>query len=356
VSNNGGLSDALFWKLQLRGWGVFALLVLCAKIPFSMDLDAILYDEFLTLSEFGVSFLLRYYCDSLLRQNRSWVSYEFRTFLISIPAGAVCVLPAAGLASLFGSFDWGRFLFIEVQTCLVLFLWCSLYCGIEQWQRLTQTQERLLRAESAAREARLNALRWQLNPHFLFNSLNAASMLIVEGDGPAARRMLGQIANLLRSTLQQEPTAEVPLAREIDLTCEYLEIERTRLGDRLRVEMDVHPETLDARTPSLILQPLVENAIRHGVAPCISGGTVRVASQIAEGRLRLTVANTGEPFDRSTSGSGIGLANTAERLTALYGEDHRFTMESPKTGGCIATLEIPLRRSGAAVEQVPCAS
>jgi two-component system sensor histidine kinase AlgZ len=330
--------------------------VLCAKIPSHLSLAAIGYDELVTLTECAVSFLLRYYCDYLLRHDHSWIGYEFRVFLISIPAGALCVLPAVGLISLHASYDWGQFLFNEVETCVVLFLWCSLYSSIEHWQRAAQAKERLLRAEAAARVVQLSALRYQLNPHFLFNSLNAVSVLILEGEAAAARRMLGQIANLLRATLEETPAAEVPLAREMHLTREYLEIEQTRLGDRLRIETDLQPGTLDALAPSLILQPLVENAVHHGVAPCIAGGMVRIASELAGGRLRLTITNTGAPFVRSQARAGIGLANTAERLTALYGEDHRFHLEGLEAGGCIVTVEIPLRRSNAAREQIPCGS
>src|SRR6202050_5457072 len=142
----------------------------------------------------------------------------------------------------------------------VLFVWCSLYFSIKQWQQSNEEKELLLRAESEVREARLLALRYQLNPHFLFNSLNAVSTLILDGNAHAATRMLAQIGDLLRSSLDSEVTAEVTLSQELAFTDGYLAIEQTRLGERLKIDMAVPFETRDALVPSMLLQPLVENA------------------------------------------------------------------------------------------------
>jgi len=243
---------------------------------------------------------------------------------------------------------------------VVLFLWCTLYFSTKQWQQSARERARLMRAESEAREARLSALRYQLNPHFLFNSLNAVSTLVLEGNAPAATRMLAEIGDLLRTTLDNDASPEIPLSQEIAFIERYLAIEQTRLGGRLRVEMTISQDTFDAVVPSMLLQPLVENAVRHGVAPTIEGGTIRIESRIHNDRLLLTIKNSAPRASSSRTQNGkasmgIGLSNTAERLRTLYGDSHRFSLREPEAGGYEVTIEIPYRRVAQSVEGVRCA-
>ncbi|HTW81018.1 MAG TPA: histidine kinase [Terracidiphilus sp.] len=239
----------------------------------------------------------------------------------------------------------------------ILFMWCSLYFSIKQWQQSSEEKERLLRAESEVREARLLALRYQLNPHFLFNSLNAVSTLILDGNAPAATRMLAQIGDVLRSSLDSEVTVEVTLAQELEFTEGYLAIEQTRLGDRLRFELAIPMETRDALVPSMLLQPLVENAVRYGVAPLIEGGWITIKSALDADRLRIVIGNSGRRGDREQdkNRNGIGLGNTAERLRTLYGPGFEFSLGWPEAGGCEVVLELPLRRARNLQEASPCA-
>ena len=215
---------------------------------------------------------------------------------------------------------WHALVTVWAWSFFMLLMWCSLYFSINQWQQSSMEKERLLRAESELREARLLALRYQLNPHFLFNSLNAVSTLVLDGNGPAATRMLAQIGDLLRTSLDSEVTAEVPLSQELAFTEGYLAIEQTRLGKRLRINIAVPMETRDALVPSMLLQPLVENAVRYGVAPLIEGGWIAIKSALDGDRLRIVVGNSGRrQGEPKKNGSGIGLGNTAERLKTLYG-------------------------------------
>jgi two-component system, LytTR family, sensor kinase len=245
-----------------------------------------------------------------------------------------------------------------LQSTVVLFLWCSLYFSIKQWQRSARERERLLRAESEAREARLSALRYQLNPHFLFNSLNAVSTLVLEGNVPAATRMLAQIGDLLRATLDSPSAPETPLSHEIAFTQQYLAIEETRFGNRLRTTLDISADTLDALVPSMVLQLLVENAVRHRVAPLVDGGAIRILSKLQGSQLQVTVENSGipgQPQPQNHAGTnGIGLKNTAEHLKTLYGAAHNFVLEWPETGGCQVTIEVPYRKAAYEVEVPAC--
>jgi two-component system, LytTR family, sensor kinase len=305
---------------------------------------------------FATTFLLRPFCRSLMARSLSWIALEAWAFVYSFSAGAAAALISEFLMTF--PIDWKDCVETWLQSTMVLFLWCSLYFSIKQWQRSAREREMLLRAESEAREARLSALRYQLNPHFLFNSLNAVSTLVLEGNAPAATRMLAQIADLLRTTLDSRSVPETPFSHEIAFTEQYLAIEQTWLGNRLRVAMDISPDTLDALVPSMLPQPLVANAVRHGVAPLVEGGSIRILSKLQGSRLHVTVANSGIPgppkAQNHAAANGIGRKNTAERLKTLYAAAHNFVLEWPETGGCQVTIELPYRKAAHEVEAPAC--
>jgi two-component system sensor histidine kinase AlgZ len=296
---------------------------------------------------FVASCLLRIICRSLIARSLSWIALEVWAFawsmLLGIAASFLTELTIPDLTAM----DRADLILNSVQSAIILFLWCSLYLSIKQWQQSARGRERLLRAEAEVREARLSALRYQLNPHFLLNSLNAASTLVLEENGPAATRMLSQIGELLRTTLDGEPATEIALSQEVAFTEQYLAIEQTRLGDRLHVDIAVAPETLDALVPSMLLQPLVENAVRHGVAPMVAGGRIRIESRVQDARLQICVQNTGarNVQRNGRSVNGIGLNNTAERLKTLYAHDCKFELQWPESGGCEVVIELPLRKN-----------
>jgi signal transduction histidine kinase len=190
-------------------------------------------------------------------------------------------------------------------------------------------------------EARLAALSSQLNPHFLFNALNSIAEL-VHRDPVAADAMIVGLGALLRNSLESASTQEVLLDEELRLLGHYLDIERIRLGDRLRVEWSVAPEARAALLPPLLLQPLVENALRHGIARRLAPGTLRVEARIEGRQLRLEVHDDGTGGS-AASGFGIGLGTTRQRLQALYGEAAALELAPAPGGGTIARLHLPLR-------------
>ena len=197
-------------------------------------------------------------------------------------------------------------------------------------------------------EARLQALKMQLQPHFLFNTLHAISALI-PADAKPARRMLARLGDLLRTSLEHEATQEVTLREELAFLQPYLEIEQARLEDRLTVVMEIAPDTLDTRVPHLILQPLVENAIRHGIAPRIEPGRVEIsAASGADGRfLNLEVRDDGPGVAQDSQArtrKAVGLTNIQSRLEQLYDGEHRFALENHPEGGVVVKISLPFRR------------
>lgn len=338
-----------FWLLQSFGWAGFYTLILLTVVLPSHSRRELCNETVCWTTAFGVSFLLRPVCRSLLRIQRPWLALELRAFGLSVVAGLVCTFVTYALKLRDPVSIWPDALQDWLQFAVVLFLWCTLYFGIKQRQESVREHQRLVRAESEAREARLSALRYQLNPHFLFNSLNAASTLVLQGKPAAATRMLAQIGELLRTTLDDDAASEIPLSQELAFVERYLAIEQTRLGDRLRVTTEIASETLDAIVPSMLLQPLIENAVRHGVSALIEGGTVAIESRSSGGRLFITIENSGPATNGNSEqvgilSKGIGLANIAERLKTLYGDDQRFSFRHREEGSYEVTIEIPHRK------------
>jgi LytS/YehU family sensor histidine kinase len=192
----------------------------------------------------------------------------------------------------------------------------------------------------------------QLHPHFLFNTLNSISVLMAD-DVKSARRMLTRLSDLLRASLASENAHEVTLKEELEFLQNYLDIEQTRFHDRLTVEMEIDPGVLDARVPNLILQPLVENAIRHGIAPRAHEGVIKIYAARDNGMVQLRVSDNGVGFGDQTKqvfSKGIGLSNTRERLNQLYGPVHCFDISTTDRAGFEVTIVIPFRNGSTASE------
>jgi two-component system, LytTR family, sensor kinase len=234
-------------------------------------------------------------------------------------------------------------------------LYYTLLLGIAHpimyYERYREGQRTAERLAAGLTEARLQALKMQLQPHFLFNTLNAISALI-PAEAQPARRMVARLGDLLRIALEHEETQEVTLREEIAFLEPYLEIEQARLGDRLTVDMQIAPETLDVRVPHLLLQPLVENAIRHGIAPRIEPGNVAISTALTADQrfLELQIRDDGpgvEGTRHARTRKGVGLANVQSRLEQLYGPDHRFALANHPDGGVIVSIALPFRNEDA---------
>jgi two-component system LytT family sensor kinase len=266
---------------------------------------------------------------------------------------------APAMMTALGALPWSRFISLMSLKLLTnslrgMFLWSVLvYClivGVWQahlyFRRYLSSELRMERLERSFSEARLNALRMQLDPHFLFNALNAISSQ-VERDPRLARQMIEHLGDLLRLSLENKDRHEVLLMEELAFLDPYLAIQRIRFGDRLRIAMEIAPEVKYASVPCLVLQPLVENAIRHGLWPRASGGTVTVSAQKLDDKLEIRVADDGAglpPAWTMQKSAGLGLSVTSERILGLHpnGSSH-FSVHRRENGGTEAVIVLPLR-------------
>ena len=207
-------------------------------------------------------------------------------------------------------------------------------------------ERQLLASQLAAQlsQAKLHALRMQLNPHFLFNALNSIAMLTRRNENALAVRMLAGLGDLLRYVLEDSPADEVLLREEVEFLTRYLEIERVRFHDRLRITTDIADETLDAFVPNLLLQPIVENAIVHGIARKTDTGTIEIAARKLSDRLVLQVSDSGPGLiGIARENAGVGLSNTRKRLEQLYGDQFSLDMRNGDNGGVVVTISLPFQ-------------
>jgi hypothetical protein len=233
------------------------------------------------------------------------------------------------------SVPWSVVMYFAFLGCVYAFTYFA-----EARER--EAQQARLSAQLA--EARLGALRTQLNPHFLFNSLNALAVLVRDQKTREASRMLELLGGVLRQVLQGEKRQEIPLMDELRFIEQYLAIEQVRFSDRLNVHWSIDRSALDALVPEFILQPLVENAIRHGIAKRSEPGTIGISAEVVAGELILTVSDDGPGYREGQSEAGVGISNTRARLDTLFGDSARLELRRGESGGTIATVRFPLRR------------
>jgi len=239
--------------------------------------------------------------------------------------------------------------FADMFLRYILYYWAMIgVChAVDYYGKYRDGQLRAAELEIGLARARLQLLKTQLQPHFLFNTLNAISAL-VHVDVEAADQTLARLGDLLRLSLEDFAVQEAPLERELGIARCYLEIEQTRLGPRLRVHWDIAPDISDALVPTFLLQPLIENAIHHGIAPRVGPGCIEIRAHRRNAELQLEVRDDGPGFPSgSEAGAGVGLANTRARLLHLYGTRQRLEISNLSQGGCVATIVLPFRELAA---------
>ncbi|KWS05703.1 Autolysin sensor kinase [Lysobacter capsici AZ78] len=340
-------SKRLFWPLQTVGWLGYFILHFTAAMGDGKPLRYVTASLSVTACGFAIT--------SLLRQGyrRLWglpvptmAAAAFGLMVLATIVQAKLYVAIVfrycddcQIGSIFG------YLWYFTSTFYILLSWSGLYFGIKFALQLQRHKELALRAQNAAHAAQIKMLRYQLNPHFLFNTLNAISTLVLDDKRDTAYRMIASLSAFLRHSLDSDPERPVALKQEVDALNLYLGIERVRFGERLQMSVDMEPAVHDALVPSLILQPLIENAIKHAVSKREEGGRIELIARLDGDMLNLHLRDDGpglvEAGSTTEGYTPVGLANTRERLRVLYGERQQLTIRNREPAGMEVFVRLP---------------
>lgn len=348
-----GNKNRAFWRLQILGWGGAMLLRAMSSIANAQPWSFLVIVVIATITGFSISLILSVIYRALINR-RPLVTWGVTALSLSIAVGLYAFIDS-WVISLYrqgGDASFAQlFLGVFYLDLTLLISWTGLYYAINFFLQVEEQTDQLMRLEAQATSAQLAMLRYQLNPHFLFNTLNSISTLVLLKQTEPANAMLSRLSSFLRYTLVNEPTARVTVAQEIETLKLYLDIELMRFEERLRTEFRIDDAVRNALMPSLLLQPLVENAIKYAVSPMEYGAEITIEAQLVGPMLRVTVSDTGpglspgtDPstvFGVSSASTGIGLANIRDRLLQAYGENQRFDISNRPEGGFQVVLELP---------------
>ena len=348
--------EAMFWSLHAIGWGGYGTAHYLGSLLYDKPADYIAnYLKVIvvaSLAGFLVSAPLRYVCRRLWSGSPATIigGGLIAAYLTAL-AWRICVnfayvtfMPEDEWMKMTRITDWfgGAISAMYIMTC-----WVGLYFGFRYYESMQLQREAALRSSALAQEAQLKMLRYQLNPHFLFNTLNAISTLILDNRNSTANSAVTGLSEFLRYTLDQDPMKKVTVAQELEALNLYLSIEKMRFGDRLALDFVIDEAASSILMPSLLLQPLIENAIKYAVSPRESGGRIRIAAHVTGGMLQLEVADDGPGMvnaTRLTNGRGVGIRNTCERLQVLYGDKGNVAVTNTEPGLRVA-LTFPAERA-----------
>jgi sensor histidine kinase YesM len=338
-----------FWMLQSFGWAGYFVLRALGGLANAMGFLFIVPTALSTATGYSLTLLMAAMYRRLINQ-KPVVTWGASIVILLIASAAFSTIEVWAHATFYriGTMPEGiQFFGAILLDFALLAAWSALYYGINFYLLLEQQSDQLSRLETQASSAQLAMLRYQLNPHFLFNTLNSISTLVLLKQTDRANVMLSRLSSFLRYTLVNEPTAQVTLAQEVETLKLYLEIEKMRFEERLQPRFEIDQAVSRARLPSLLLQPLVENAIKYAVTPKEEGAEIAVEARLAGERVQITVSDTGpglnEPVSRPIYSLGVGLANIRDRLAQAYGADHRFDIQSGREGGFGVVIEIPFQ-------------
>src|SRR3954470_6500375 len=335
-----------FWILQTIGWSGYFVLRTISGFANSMGWMWLVHTLLLTATGYSLTLLLASLFRRLIKMQPIW----------TLPLSLLAVMLAASAFSVIETWSYATFLKptsrpegVEYFGAMLLNFsllaaWTALYYGINYFLLLEEQIRQREKLEGQASTAQLAMLRYQLNPHFLFNTLNSISTLVLLKQTERANAMLARLSSFLRYTLANEPTAKVTLAQEVETLKLYLEIEKMRFEDRLRPHFKIESETIGARLPSLLLQPLIENAIKYAVTPAENGADIWITAKPEGQAVRIEVADNGNGEGAeisATQSTGVGLANIRDRLSQAYGGAHRFETKKNDRGGFSVIIEIP---------------
>ena len=338
-----------FWMLQAGGWTGYLVLRTVSSISNGFTVEGVIT----VVIESIVGYCLTLLLSTLYGYYRRRLPRISGVLLTLATLAAATVIYAVLEAFTFSfikmaepGISLNRVLGYMFLTFTVLAGWSALYFGINFYLIVEDQIDQLRALENQASSAQLAMLRYQLNPHFLFNTLNSISTLVLLKQTERANAMLSRLSSFLRYTLANEPTAHVTLAQEVETLKLYLEIEKMRFDERLRPVFEIDPRAMKTRLPSLLLQPLVENAIKYAVTPQEEGAEIAVTARLINERVHISVTDSGPGIlarPRPGMSTGVGLANIRERLLQAFGPDHRFDARSDPGRGFSVEIEIPFQ-------------
>jgi hypothetical protein len=342
--------NLLFWSLHVLGWSGYGISQYVGALLYGKPVAYAQYIFVAAASGCVLSAPLRYICRWLWKQPPATMIAG----AIAAAWGTACLLRAIMnwfyhryVEPEWPVMHWTEYFSGALSSTYLMACWIGLYMGVRYYESLQTQRIATLQAASLAQEAQLKMLRYQLNPHFLFNTLNAISTLILDNRNSTANNAVTGLSEFLRYTLDQDPMKKVTVAQEMDALNLYLNIEKMRFGERLRLKYAIDDGAASMLMPSLLLQPLIENAIKYAVSPREQGGEIRIGAHVTGGMLQLEVADDGPGLidtTRLANGRGVGIRNTRERLQVLYGE--RGTVAVTNTDpGLRVSLTFPAERA-----------
>lgn len=337
-----------FWMLQVIGWSGYLLIRTVTLNSNRITMEGVITPIIESIVGYCLTLLLSTLYGLFRRLPRiPGILLTLATLGIATLIYAVLIAFSYSLIKPDAPFSLPLVLQSMFINFTVLAGWSALYFGINFYLIVEQQIDQMQALENQASHAQLAMLRYQLNPHFLFNTLNSISTLVLLKQTERANVMLSRLSSFLRYTLANEPTAHVTLSQEVETLKLYLEIEKMRFDERLRTHFEVDPRVAKARLPSLLLQPLVENAIKYAVTPQEEGADITLNARLIGERVLITVSDTGpgliEIKSRPSLSTGVGLANIRERLVQSFGPDHRFETRSDLGKGFSVEIEIPFQ-------------
>jgi len=321
-----------YWWCQIAGWAAYFVVNIFFAYSYQGSIDRSYTINLLLIIFFGLvaTHLLR----SILKRI-NWFQYSFESqmllfFGLTVGAGVIIYVGNIAVGNLFRDLGQQR-AFTDLKTVnfllpifLITAIWWLIYFVWHYIDRSRNTQVDKLKLESTVKELELKTIKSQLNPHFIFNALNSIRALVDENP-QRARTAITELSNILRSSMQVEKAETVSLENELSIVKDYLALETIRFEERLKVEYNIDPETLELPIPPMMLQTLVENAIKHGISRIITGGTVLIASHVKNMQHEITIENTGQ-LSASGPGFGFGIQSTRQRLSMLFGSRASFNI------------------------------
>lgn len=351
-----GNKNRAFWRLQLLGWSGAMLLRALSSLANAQPWQFLIIVLIASITGFSISLILSVIYRALINR-RPLITWGVTSVVLAIAVGLYAFVDSWVISLYRSGNDAGfaqLFLGVFYLDLTLLGAWSALYYAINFYIQVEEQNDQLIRLEAQATSAQLAMLRYQLNPHFLFNTLNSISTLVLLKQTEPANAMLSRLSAFLRYTLINEPTGRVTVAQEVETLKLYLDIERMRFEERLATEFRIDDDTRDALMPSLLLQPLVENAIKYAVSPLEEGAQIIISAQLIGPVLRVTVSDTGPGLQPGTDpmtlfgvtsashdSTRVGLANIRDRLAQAYGDNQRFEIGERPGGGFMVVIELP---------------